>query len=145
MSASPRRPASAAPSTTIGRSTRTRARMATSTVRATGPTSTSCRAAGVAGEGMDHRTGAAKIVIVAAIVAAAVLPVPGDETPAKKPEASGPAVNADSKEPAAPGSLHFLPKSRRMSTYNFDARFEITARDISFEAPDAYKDGFNFW
>src|SRR2546428_7008449 len=94
---------------------------------------------------MGHWTGAAKIVIVAAIVGAVVSTVPGDEAPTKKPVAPGPGANADSKEPAAPASLRFLPKSRRMSTFDFEGRFEITARDISFEAPDAYKEGFDFW
>jgi len=94
---------------------------------------------------MGHWTGAAKIVIVAAIVGAVVSTVPGDEAPTKKPAAPGPGANADSKEPAAPASLRFLPKSRRMSTFDFEGRFEITARDVSFEAPDAYKEGFSFW
>src|SRR6267143_4271487 len=41
--------------------------------------------------------------------------------------------------------LHFVPKARANSTYTFSARFDITDRDISFEAPKAYKEGFDFW
>lgn len=45
----------------------------------------------------------------------------------------------------ADAPLRFAPKARRMSTYTFTGRFEIKTRDVTFEAPDAYLDGFNFW
>jgi hypothetical protein len=55
------------------------------------------------------------------------------------------ATAAGAKEPAAPAPVHFLPRARPLSTYTLDGRFEIMARDITFEAPEAYHDGFNFW
>lgn len=65
--------------------------------------------------------------------------------PSKQPDpGSGEAKAAPPKEPAAT-VLHFVPKARPNSTYTFDGRFDVVSRDISFEAPDAYKDGFAFW
>ncbi len=66
------------------------------------------------------------------------------------PPAAGakPAVRgAPPSAPAVPAGapLRFAPKARKMSTYTLNGRFEIKTRDVSFEAPDAYIDGFNFW
>jgi hypothetical protein len=80
---------------------------------------------------MDRRTGWIGGVVAALIFAVAASAAPGAATPAK--------------EPAAPAPLRFLPKSRLMSTYDLGARFEISTLDITFDAPEAYQAGFNFW
>jgi hypothetical protein len=80
---------------------------------------------------MGRRAGPGGVVIVAAIAAAVVSAAPQAPSPPK--------------EPAAPAALRVVPKSRRMSTYTLGARFEITTRDITFEAPAAYQSGFDFW
>jgi len=79
---------------------------------------------------MGHRTGPGAAVIIAVIAAAVVSAAPGAQAPPK--------------EPAAPATLRVIPKSRRMSTYTLGARFEITTRDITFDAPAAYQSGFDF-
>jgi hypothetical protein len=63
--------------------------------------------------------------------------------------AAAPAWSAAPAAPAKPASpaatLRFAPKARRLSTCTLHGRYEIATRDVSFEAPDAYIDGFNFW
>src|SRR5262245_17002066 len=44
-----------------------------------------------------------------------------------------------------PGTLHFRPKARPLSTYTSEARFEIGVRDVTFEVPEGYRDSFSFW
>ena len=61
-----------------------------------------------------------------------------------------PSAATQPKVPGAPPApaeapLRFAPKARRMSTYTFNGRFEIRNREVTFEAPEAYQDGFNYW
>ncbi len=61
-----------------------------------------------------------------------------------------PAPAAAQATPAAPKAaaaavLHFVSKARPNSTYDLAGRFDIMNRSVTFEAPDAYKDGFDFW
>src|SRR5262245_52491635 len=65
-------------------------------------------------------------------VAAPVAPAPATQTPAAS--AAG-----------APVPVRFQTKARRMSTYQATVRFEVTANDVRFEAPEVYRDGFDFW
>jgi hypothetical protein len=82
-------------------------------------------------------------IVVAALVAA-VVTAAGAEAP--KPPAPPPAAKPDVAKSPAPGTvLRFLPKVRAMSTYSLGARFEIGTRNVTFEAPEAYKPGFDFW
>jgi hypothetical protein len=78
---------------------------------------------------------------IAAVVAGAfsvcVIAVMAAEPPKSKP--------AEAKPPVLQSVLRLLPKVRVMSTYSLGARFEIGVKDVSFEAPDAYKQGFDFW
>ena len=84
--------------------------------------------------------------IVAGAFIAAVLGTAAAETPKTKPPAPPPAAKpAGAKPPALESVLHFLPKVRVMSTYSLGARFEIGTKDVTFEAPEAYKAGFEFW
>jgi len=85
-------------------------------------------------------------VIAAAIFIALVSEPQAAAKPPKEHSAPAPpAATAGATRPAAPEALRLVPKARRMSTYALGARFEITTRDISFEAPAAYQEGFNFW
>ena len=56
-----------------------------------------------------------------------------------------PAAEPPAKETAAPGTLRILAKARQMSTYKLGTRFEVGTGDITFEAPAAYKSGFDYW
>ncbi len=91
--------------------------------------------------GHGHEPGS---IVIAAVLAAVVAAAAGAEAPPKKPAAPGP-VKAGANVPVAPAPLHLRPQARRMSTYTLEGRFEITARDVTFEAPEAYQDGFKFW
>jgi len=85
-------------------------------------------------------------MVIAGVIAGAVCAVAGAEVP--KPAAAPPkppATPADAKPPAVESVLRFLPKARPMSTYTLEARFEVGTKDVTFEAPDAYKQGFEFW
>jgi len=68
------------------------------------------------------------------VAAAAKTPAPA-ATPAQSP---GPKVGGAQV-------LHLAPKARPNSTYSLAARFDIANRDVTFEAPDAYKQGFDYW
>jgi len=84
-------------------------------------------------------------IVVGAIVAA-VFSAAGAEAPKTKPAAPPSAAKPDgAKSPAPETVLRFLPKVRAMSTYNLGARFEIGTKSVTFEAPEAYKPGFEFW
>jgi len=66
--------------------------------------------------------------------------------PAPKPAPQGtPAKTLAAQPPPVQTVLRFSPKVRPMSTYTLQGRVEVTTRDVTFEAPDAYKAGFNFW
>src|SRR6266566_5106927 len=58
--------------------------------------------------------------------------------------AAAPAADTPKTAPP-PAALHFVPKARPNSTYTVEGRFDIVNRNVTFEAPDAYKDGFDFW
>lgn len=92
---------------------------------------------------MGHGYGPGSVV-GAAVLAAVVATGAGAAAPPKKPAAPGPVKTGESV-PAAPAVLHLRPQARQMSTYTLEGRFEITAREVSFEAPEAYRDGFKFW
>jgi hypothetical protein len=78
---------------------------------------------------------------VAAVCAAAAAEAPKTKLPAPHPAAKP----ADAKAPALESVLRYLPKVRVMTTYSLGARFEIGTKDVTFEAPEAYKQGFDFW
>ncbi len=69
---------------------------------------------------------------------------PAAETPKPPAPAAAKATPAVPKDAAAT-VLHFLPKARPSSTYTLEGRFDIADRNVTFETPDAYKDGFAFW
>jgi len=84
-------------------------------------------------------------IVVGALIAA-VFTAAGAEAPKPKPPAPPSAAKPDGAKTTAPESvLRFLPKVRPMSTYSLGARFEIGTKNVTFEAPDAYKPGFEFW
>lgn len=86
---------------------------------------------------------AAAVLLVLGAFLLATAPAPVAARPKKAvPEASP--SPSPSPTPDAP-TVHLATKARRMSTYVFDVRFETTTRDINFEAPPAYKDGFDYW
>src|SRR5437867_1714094 len=62
--------------------------------------------------------------------------------PKGQPAATPPAPSAPRPVPTV---LHLLPKAHRLSTYSISARFEMTTRDVTFDAPAAYMESFNFW
>jgi hypothetical protein len=93
---------------------------------------------------MKHGVAWRGAVFACAMLAAAVADA-GAGSPKKRPAAPDPTPPPGPQAPVAAAPLHFLPKARRLTTYTEDVRFEITTKDISFEAPDAYKDGFDFW
>ena len=64
--------------------------------------------------------------------------------PKGQPAATPPAPSAPKPAPV-PTVLHLLPKVHRLSTYSISARFEMTTRDVTFDAPAAYMESFNFW
>ena len=80
---------------------------------------------------------------VFAIFAAAAAEAPKTTPPAPHPTAKAKPV--DAKPPVLESVLRFLPKARAMSTYTLGVRFEIGTKDVTFEAPEAYKQGFEFW
>src|SRR6266849_7371582 len=84
-------------------------------------------------------------IVVGAFVAA-VLTAAGAEAPKTKPPSPPSAAKPEGARTSAPESvLRFLPKVRAMSTYSLGARFEIGTKSVTFEAPEAYKPGFEFW
>src|SRR5438093_1570179 len=94
---------------------------------------------------MRHGSAGFGSIVVGAIVAA-VVAAGGAEAPKTKPPAPPPSAKPDGAKPPAPETvLRFLPKVRPMSTYSLGARFEIGTRNVTFEAPEAYKAGFEFW
>lgn len=42
-------------------------------------------------------------------------------------------------------SIHFAPQARKLSIYEQMVRVQITNLDVSFEAPEAYRESFAFW
>jgi hypothetical protein len=62
--------------------------------------------------------------------------------PAPKPAPA--ASPAPAAKPAA-GPIRLEPKGRRLSTYTLRARYEMSTKDVTFEAPPAYQEGFAFW
>jgi len=82
----------------------------------------------------------------AALVAApAPPPAPAPKATPKPAPKPTPAKPSAAQPPVVQSVLRFNPKVRRMSTYSLQGRFEVTTKDVTFEAPDAYKAGFNFW
>ncbi len=47
--------------------------------------------------------------------------------------------------PAAAPSVHLEPRAQAASSYTLDAHFDVLTKDVSFEAPPAYKESFEFW
>lgn len=46
---------------------------------------------------------------------------------------------------AAAPTVHIEPRAQAASSYTLDARFDVLTKDVTFEAPPAYKDSFEFW
>ena len=84
------------------------------------------------------------VLVIALVAAPAALPVWG-AAPAASPTPALPGAPKTAPPAPAAKSIRFAPQARTMSTYKLNARFEITTRDVNFEAPPAYIDGFNFW
>jgi hypothetical protein len=79
-------------------------------------------------------------------LAAALAAVPAwSAPPAASPAPAGKGAPAAPTPTPAATSIRFAPQARKMSTYTLSARYEITTSDVTFEAPPAYIDGFNFW
>ncbi len=83
----------------------------------------------------------ALMAFCAGALGAATPPSPA-ATPSRTP---APAAAAPTPKGTVAGVVRLAPKARVNSTYSLAARFDIANRDISFEAPDAYKQGFDFW
>lgn len=88
---------------------------------------------------LGQRSG--KLALAGALLAALPAGAAITETPRTPPAA--PPAPTESKPVAS--VLRYLPKARRLSTYTIGARFEVTTKDVTFEAPPAYKEGFDFW
>lgn len=87
---------------------------------------------------------AARAPVLALAAALLCLPAWGaPPAPSKAAAAQGTPANPAPTPPAT--SIRFAPQARKMSTYMMNGRFEITTRDVTFDAPPAYAEGFNFW
>lgn len=91
----------------------------------------------------DSRHNAVRAVWAVVMTLAAV-PASG-APPGATPAPAGKGASATPAPIPAATSIRFAPQARKMSTYMLNGRFEITTRDVTFEAPPAYADGFNFW
>ena len=68
------------------------------------------------------------------------------------PGAAQEAASGDHKPAQAAGSpagkgesIHFAPKARKLSVYEQMVRVQITNLDVSFEAPEPYRESFAYW
>ncbi len=85
------------------------------------------------------------LLLAAAAGAAAARPKPQPTaTPASPAAPAVPSASA-TPLPAEAAAAHLVPKAHPLSTYTLEGRFEITTHDVTFEAPAAYKEGFDFW
>src|SRR5437867_11678855 len=85
------------------------------------------------------------VACACAVADATPAPPPAVAAPAKTPApAATPAQDPAPKQGGAQ-VLHLALKARANSTYSLAARFDIANRDVTFEAPDAYKQGFDYW
>lgn len=97
--------------------------------------------------GDDSRQGmgrASWALVLTLLAAPAAAPAWG-AAPAASPKPAGQGAPATEPPPPAVTSILFAPRARKMSAYTMNGRFEIMTRDVTFEAPPAYIDGFNFW
>ena len=74
--------------------------------------------------------------------AASPSPAPAGPRPAQSAPRSGAAPRPS---PAEPQAIHLAPQARAGSSYALDVRFEVATKDVTFDAPPAYKDSFGFW
>jgi hypothetical protein len=88
-----------------------------------------------------NERGIATWASVMTLLAAVAAPAWG-AAPAASPTPAGRKAPATA---TAVTSIQFAPQARKLSAYTLNGRFEITTRDVTFEAPPAYTDGFNFW
>ena len=63
----------------------------------------------------------------------------------KPATAPGNTAAAPAAPPQAAGTIRFTPKARQLSTYVVEGRLDVTNRDVTFDAPPAYRDKFAFW
>ncbi len=85
-----------------------------------------------AGRGPDAGSGSSLRTAGAAAVASLLL-------------ASGTLLLAGAAGPATPEPVHFNPGAQKLSIYEQMVRVQVTNKDISFEAPEAYRESFAFW
>jgi len=85
---------------------------------------------------------AALLILALASVGQAIAGPPAPPAPTAAVPPAGTQAPAGS---AAPMTLRFAPKARRLSTYTADIRLETTTREVTFEAPQAYQQSFAFW
>ncbi len=83
--------------------------------------------------------------------------VPGTALPGPRPAASPPPAGPRPAQavprpgatprpaPTEPQAIRFAPQARAGSSYALDVRFEMGTKDVTFDAPPAYKDSFGFW
>ena len=83
-------------------------------------------------------------------VSAAVLcgPVPAlAAAPSAAPAPPGGATPQAAAAPVAPAAatIHFAPQAQGSASYTLNAHFDVMTKEVTFDAPPAYKESFAFW
>jgi hypothetical protein len=69
-------------------------------------------------------------------------PPGGTSTPAPPTAQVAPATPA---APGAAGKVRFAPQPRAASSYRAEVHVQVFTKDVTFDAPPAYAEGFKFW